>query len=178
MALIFRPSGSLFILIISQIRTALPSKRCTLNRVSRYEYLGHISNEDHSDNDVVRERRLLSVRAMRANMLAHRFPPRSVNYNINYILTKFLVNCIFRAYCQSSNTGTLWIHQRATCFLALTAPVASLWMLALIILRNEHQWYPKDDSGKNELVCLLQVRQVTRLLDFNLLLLILLFLLI
>lgn len=67
-----------------------------LNRVSQFKYLGHIVNEDLSDNnDIERERRALAVRC---NMLARRFARCTNDVKIT----------LFKAYCQSFYTCSLW----------------------------------------------------------------------
>ncbi|CAG9133925.1 unnamed protein product [Plutella xylostella] len=74
-----------------------------LNRVTRFKYLGHIVTDDlKDDEDIERERRALAVRA---NMLARRFAR----------CTKEVKVTLFRAYCQSFYTCSLWVNytQRA-----------------------------------------------------------------
>ncbi|KAG7304665.1 hypothetical protein JYU34_010007 [Plutella xylostella] len=74
-----------------------------LNRVTRFKYLGHIVTDDlKDDEDIERERRALAVRA---NMLARRFAR----------CTREVKVTLFRAYCQSFYTCSLWVNytQRA-----------------------------------------------------------------
>lgn len=74
-----------------------------LNRVSHFKYLGHWVTEDLKDNmDVERERRALSVRC---NMLARRFNRCTEHVKVT----------LFRSYCQTFYTCSLWANytQRA-----------------------------------------------------------------
>ncbi|CAG9103211.1 unnamed protein product [Plutella xylostella] len=74
-----------------------------LNCVTRFKYLGHIVTDDlKDDEDIERERRALAVRA---NMLARRFAR----------CTREVKVTLFRAYCQSFYTCSLWVNytQRA-----------------------------------------------------------------
>lgn len=69
-----------------------------LKRVAQYKYLGHYVTEDLKDQvDVDRERRAL---AARCNMLAHRFARCSNEVKIT----------LFKAYCQTFYTGSLWVN--------------------------------------------------------------------
>lgn len=69
---------------------------CSLGRVDSFKYLGHYLTSDlKDDTDIERERRALSVRA---NMLARRFARSSPNVKIT----------LFRAYCTSFYTCSLW----------------------------------------------------------------------
>lgn len=74
-----------------------------LNWVKKYKYLGHIVTNDLKDDaDIERERRALSVRA---NMLARRFAR----------CTREVKVTLFRAYCTSLYTCSLWArYTRAT----------------------------------------------------------------
>jgi exonuclease III len=70
---------------------------CPLKRVTQFKYLGHILTPDlKDDTDIERERRALSVRA---NMIAHRFARCSRDVKIS----------LFRAYCTSFYTSSLWV---------------------------------------------------------------------
>ncbi|XP_026727711.1 uncharacterized protein LOC113493881 [Trichoplusia ni] len=74
-----------------------------LRRVNKFKYLGHWVTEDLKDNcDIDRERRSLAVRC---NMLARRFAR----------CTKPVKITLFKAYCQSFYTCSLWANytQRA-----------------------------------------------------------------
>jgi hypothetical protein len=67
-----------------------------LNRVHIFKYLGHIVTDDlRDDADIERERRALAVRA---NMIARRFGRCTAQVKIT----------LFRAYCTSLYTGSLW----------------------------------------------------------------------
>ncbi|XP_053600428.1 uncharacterized protein LOC128671406 [Plodia interpunctella] len=69
-----------------------------LNRVEKFKYLGHILAPDLKDDaDIDRERRALSVRA---NMIAHKFSKCSEDVK----------KTLFRAFCTSFYTSTLWAH--------------------------------------------------------------------
>ncbi|XP_023933975.1 uncharacterized protein LOC112042975 [Bicyclus anynana] len=70
--------------------------RVALERVNKVKYLGHMLAPDlRDDTDIERERRALSVRA---NMLARRFARCSYAVKIT----------LFRAYCTSFYTCSLW----------------------------------------------------------------------
>ncbi|XP_028176959.1 uncharacterized protein LOC114364837 [Ostrinia furnacalis] len=74
-----------------------------LKRVNSFKYLGHWVTDDLKDNvDIERERRALSVRC---NMLARRFARCKDEVKIT----------LFKAYCQSLYTCSLWVSftQRA-----------------------------------------------------------------
>ncbi|KAJ0180828.1 hypothetical protein K1T71_002913 [Dendrolimus kikuchii] len=74
-----------------------------ISRVSKFKYLGHWITEDLKDDcDIDRERRSLAVRC---NMLARRFAR----------CTQEVKKTLFRAYCQSFYTCSLWVSytQRA-----------------------------------------------------------------
>lgn len=74
-----------------------------LKRVTQFKYLGHILDENLSDNsDIERERRALAVRC---NMLARRFSR----------CTKDVKITLFKSFCQSFYTCSLWVNytQRA-----------------------------------------------------------------
>lgn len=78
-----------------------------LHKVNKFKYLGHWVTEDLSDNlDIERERRALSVRC---NMLARRFAR----------CTKQVKAALFRAYCQSFYTCTLWVKYSQKAYNAL-----------------------------------------------------------
>jgi hypothetical protein len=71
--------------------------------VDKFRYLGHMLTEDMKDDvDMERERRALAVRG---NMLARRFARCTTQVKIT----------LFRAYCQSFYTSSLWVKytQRA-----------------------------------------------------------------
>lgn len=79
----------------------------TLSRVNKFKYLGHWVSEDLSDNlDLERERRALSVRC---NMLARRFAKCSRESKIT----------LFKAYCQSYYTCSLWVSYTQRAYNAL-----------------------------------------------------------
>ncbi|KAL0880596.1 hypothetical protein ABMA27_001826 [Loxostege sticticalis] len=69
----------------------------SVKRVTNFKYLGHIITGDLKDDaDIERERRALAVRG---NMLARRFSR----------CTKQVKVTLFKAYCQSIYTGSLWV---------------------------------------------------------------------
>jgi hypothetical protein len=69
-----------------------------LKRVDSFKYLGHWITEDLKDNqDIERERRSLSVRC---NMLARRFAKCTDEAKVT----------LFKAYCQSFYTCSLWVN--------------------------------------------------------------------
>lgn len=69
-----------------------------LTRVHQFKYLGHILTSNMADDDdIERERRALSVRA---NMIVRRFARASKDVKIT----------LFRAYCTSFYTCSLWVH--------------------------------------------------------------------
>ncbi|XP_061715605.1 uncharacterized protein LOC133523869 [Cydia pomonella] len=69
-----------------------------LHRVDKFKYLGHWVTADQKDNaDIERERRALSVRC---NMLARRFAKCTEQVKIT----------LFKAYCQSFYTCSLWVN--------------------------------------------------------------------
>ncbi|CAH2102771.1 unnamed protein product [Euphydryas editha] len=91
--------------IVFQARAARSQRRVTcvalegsqLKRVDRFKYLGHWVTENLSDTvDIERKRRALSVRC---NMLIHRFARCSKQAKLS----------LFKAYCQSFYTCTLWV---------------------------------------------------------------------
>ncbi|XP_073942376.1 uncharacterized protein [Choristoneura fumiferana] len=74
-----------------------------INRVNQFKYLGHVLATDLKDDlDIERERRALSVRA---NVIARRFAGCSREAKVT----------LFRAFCTSLYTCSLWAHytQRA-----------------------------------------------------------------
>ncbi|CAK1585979.1 unnamed protein product [Parnassius mnemosyne] len=69
-----------------------------LKKVTSFKYLGHFLADDLKDNvDIERERRALAVRS---NMLARRFAR----------CTDLVKITLFKAYCQSLYTSSLWIN--------------------------------------------------------------------
>ncbi|XP_045506381.1 uncharacterized protein LOC123702662 [Colias croceus] len=69
-----------------------------LNKVEQFKYLGHWVTEDLKDSvDIERERRALSVRC---NMLARRFSRCTGTVKV----------ALFKAYCQSFYTCSLWVN--------------------------------------------------------------------
>ncbi|XP_063626454.1 uncharacterized protein LOC134798057 [Cydia splendana] len=91
--LVFNPRGS-------KVDTVPPATLggTQLTRVSKFKYLGHWVTDDLSDNiDVERERRALPVRS---NMLARRFAR----------CTTEVKTTLFRAFCQSFYTCSLWVN--------------------------------------------------------------------
>lgn len=69
-----------------------------LKRVTHFKYLGHIVTENMSDDlDVERERRALAVRC---NMVARRFARCTADVKVT----------LFRAYCQTFYTCSLWVN--------------------------------------------------------------------
>lgn len=78
-----------------------------LKRVCQFKYLGHILNEVLSDDDdMERERRALSVRC---NMLARRFARCTAEVKIT----------LFKAYCQTFYTCSLWVTYTQNAYNAL-----------------------------------------------------------
>ncbi|XP_045455075.1 uncharacterized protein LOC123664601 [Melitaea cinxia] len=78
-----------------------------LNRVERFKYLGHwVSDNLSDDEDVERERRALAVRC---NMLARRFARCSDSVKVT----------LFKAYCQSFYTCSLWVRYTQRAYNAL-----------------------------------------------------------
>ncbi|XP_045785035.1 uncharacterized protein LOC123880774 [Maniola jurtina] len=79
----------------------------TLNRVHKFKYLGHLLTEDlKDDDDMERERRALSVRA---NMVARRFARCTDAVKIT----------LFKAYCTSLYSASLWVHYTQRAYNAL-----------------------------------------------------------
>ncbi|XP_063367678.1 uncharacterized protein LOC134656090 [Cydia amplana] len=73
-----------------------------LKRTSQFKYLGHWVTEDLSDGvDIERERRSMAVRC---NMLARRFARCTRQVKIT----------LFKAYCQSFYTCSLWVRHSAS----------------------------------------------------------------
>ncbi|XP_063627510.1 uncharacterized protein LOC134799017 [Cydia splendana] len=69
-----------------------------LKQVTRFKYLGHWVSESMSDDlDIERERRALAVRC---NMVARRFARCSKNVKVT----------LFKAYCQTFYTCSLWVN--------------------------------------------------------------------
>lgn len=78
-----------------------------LNKVTQFKYLGHWVTDDLKDDvDMERERRALSVRA---NMLARRFSRCTDAVKIT----------LFKAYCTSLYTGSLWVNYTQRAYNAL-----------------------------------------------------------
>lgn len=78
-----------------------------LSRVSQFKYLGHIVTENMSDDcDIERERRALAVRC---NMLARRFAKCTQEVKIS----------LFKAFCQSFYSCSLWVKYTQKTFNAL-----------------------------------------------------------
>lgn len=78
-----------------------------LSRVSHFKYLGHIVTENLSDDmDIEWERRALSVRG---NMLAHRFARCTAAVKLT----------LFKAYCQTFYTSSLWANFTQKAYSAL-----------------------------------------------------------
>ncbi|XP_072946616.1 uncharacterized protein [Epargyreus clarus] len=72
-------------------------KGTPLKRVSKFKYLGHwVAADQRDDVDIERERRALAVRS---NMLIRRFSKCHKNVKVT----------LFRAYCQTFYTCSLWI---------------------------------------------------------------------
>uniref|UniRef100_A0A2H1VTG3 SFRICE_000661 n=1 Tax=Spodoptera frugiperda TaxID=7108 RepID=A0A2H1VTG3_SPOFR len=70
----------------------------SLSRVHSFKYLGHILTASlRDDDDIERERRALSIRA---NMIACRFKRASAEVK----------KTLFRAFCSSFYTCSLWVH--------------------------------------------------------------------
>ncbi|KAG7294937.1 hypothetical protein JYU34_022671 [Plutella xylostella] len=69
----------------------------SIKRVNKFKYLGHVIAEDLKDDaDIERERRALAIRG---NMLVRRF----------YRCSEEVKLTLFKAYCQSFYTGSLWV---------------------------------------------------------------------
>ncbi|XP_063383590.1 uncharacterized protein LOC134669904 [Cydia fagiglandana] len=78
-----------------------------LERVDTFKYLGHIVTADlKDDKDIERERRALSVRA---NMIAHKFAR----------CTREVKVTLFRAYCTSLYSCSLWLSYTKRAYEAL-----------------------------------------------------------
>ncbi|KAJ8704255.1 hypothetical protein PYW08_012979 [Mythimna loreyi] len=78
-----------------------------LERVLNFKYLGHIVTESlKDDEDMERERRALAVRC---NMLARRFARCTPKVKIT----------LFKAFCQSLYTCTLWVRYTQRAYNAL-----------------------------------------------------------
>uniref|UniRef100_A0A2A4K2S2 Reverse transcriptase domain-containing protein n=1 Tax=Heliothis virescens TaxID=7102 RepID=A0A2A4K2S2_HELVI len=78
-----------------------------LNRVTQFKYLGHWVTEDLNDDlDIERERRALAIRS---NMLIRRFARCSKKVKMT----------LFRAYCQSFYTCSLWVSYTQRTYNAL-----------------------------------------------------------
>ncbi|KAG7306499.1 hypothetical protein JYU34_009135 [Plutella xylostella] len=78
-----------------------------LNRVNKFKYLGHWVTEDLTDDlDIERERRAL---AARCNMLARRFARCSKEVRVS----------LFKAYCQTFYTCSLWVKYTQKAYSAL-----------------------------------------------------------
>ncbi|CAG9094257.1 unnamed protein product [Plutella xylostella] len=78
-----------------------------LNRVTEFKYLGHVVTETLVDDlDMERERRALAIRC---NMLARRFAR----------CTRQVKLTLFRAYCQSFYTCSLWVNYTRRAYSAL-----------------------------------------------------------
>lgn len=70
----------------------------SIKRVTRFKYLGHILTSDLKDDaDIERERRALAVKG---NMLARRFCRCTEEVKVT----------LFKAYCQSMYTASLWVN--------------------------------------------------------------------
>ncbi|XP_075975710.1 uncharacterized protein LOC142976308 [Anticarsia gemmatalis] len=78
-----------------------------LNRVTHFKYLGHWVTEDLKDNmDMERERRALCIRC---NMLARRFARCTEQVKVT----------LFRAFCQTFYTCSLWANYTQGTYSAL-----------------------------------------------------------
>nr|XP_026484862.1 uncharacterized protein LOC113392577 [Vanessa tameamea] len=78
-----------------------------LRRVERFKYLGHwVSDNLSDDEDLERERRALAVRC---NMLARRFARCTERVKVT----------LFKAYCQSFYTCSLWVKYTQRAYSAL-----------------------------------------------------------
>nr|XP_026493384.1 uncharacterized protein LOC113398707 [Vanessa tameamea] len=78
-----------------------------LRRVERFKYLGHWGSDNLSDDeDLERERRALAVRC---NMLARRFARCTERVKVT----------LFKAYCQSFYTCSLWVKYTQRAYSAL-----------------------------------------------------------
>ncbi|XP_039747896.1 uncharacterized protein LOC120625053 [Pararge aegeria] len=78
-----------------------------LKQVTEFKYLGHVVTDSlRDDSDMERERRALSVRG---NMLARRFARCTGQVKLT----------LFRAYCQSFYTCSLWTDYRQRTYSAL-----------------------------------------------------------
>ncbi|XP_064293061.1 uncharacterized protein LOC135310048 [Plodia interpunctella] len=89
--------------------TTTPVRVCgtELNKVDKFKYLGHWITDTLSDNlDIERERRAMAVRC---NMLARRFARCSKDVKVT----------LFKAYCQSFYTCSLWADYTQRAYNAL-----------------------------------------------------------
>ncbi|XP_049871256.1 uncharacterized protein LOC126370430 [Pectinophora gossypiella] len=91
--MIFRPDNNRYTLSPNFVLCGT-----ALNHVEQFKYLGHWVTQDLKDRvDIERERRALSVRC---NMLARRFAR----------CTGTVKTALFKAYCQSFYTCSLWVN--------------------------------------------------------------------
>lgn len=94
-----------------------------LKRVFNFKYLGHLVTEDlKDDDDMERERRALSVRA---NMLARRFAR----------CTDAVKVTLFRAYCTSFYSASLWVNYTQKAYNALRVQYNNAFRLLLRLPR-------------------------------------------
>ncbi|XP_059055935.1 uncharacterized protein LOC131849827 [Achroia grisella] len=94
-----------------------------INRVAKFKYLGHIITDDLKDNaDIERERRALAVRG---NMLSRRFARCSTEVKIT----------LFKAYCQSFYTSSLWVNYTQQAYSALRVQYNNVFRMLLRLPR-------------------------------------------
>lgn len=94
-----------------------------LARVHSFKYLGHILTDNMRDDmDIERERRALSVRA---NMLVRRFARCSMQVKLT----------LFRAYCTSFYTCSLWINYTQRAYNALRVQYNNAFRMLLQLPR-------------------------------------------
>ncbi|KAG7312247.1 hypothetical protein JYU34_001719 [Plutella xylostella] len=90
-----------------------------LKRVAKFKYLGHIVSEDQKDDlDIERERRAMAVRG---NMLARRFARCSKEVKIT----------LFKAYCQTFYTCSLWVNYTLKTYNALRVQYNNVFRMLL-----------------------------------------------
>ncbi|CAG9133050.1 unnamed protein product [Plutella xylostella] len=95
-----------------------------LKKVTKFKYLGHWVSEDMKDHhDIERERRALAVRC---NMLARRFARCSAEAK----------RTLFRAYCQSFYTCSLWVNYTQGVYSALRVQYNNAFRVVMRLPRH------------------------------------------
>ncbi|XP_026325754.1 uncharacterized protein LOC113234617 [Hyposmocoma kahamanoa] len=118
--LIFEAKGAVLAAQVPPVRL----NGTPLKRVTEFKYLGHWVTATLKDNvDLERERRALAVRS---NMLIRRFANCTNNVKIT----------LFRAYCQSFYTCSLWIHYTQKAYSALRVQYNNAFRMLLGLPRH------------------------------------------